>query len=181
MLARFNPFRDACLEQLGWVTGGESVATLLERWSRLGERAAIVGPHGAGKSTLLRAIEAALHRRGRPALRLRIDRVLPDLATTPAGTALLVDGAESLRFPAWRRLLALSRGRGLLVTLHRPRSLPVLYRCQPSLDVMERLVAELVPAEQARWLPHVRRLFEQHRGNAHEVFRGLYLLCAEGR
>lgn len=163
---------------LGWLGVGESIDDLLQRWTRLGGRAAIVGPHGSGKSTLLRGVEEELLRRGRLARRFRIDGVLPDLAGLPAGTVVLVDGAETLSFVDWRRLLRVTRGRGLLVTLHRRRSLPVLCRCEPSLELVERLVGQLAGTDASRWLPHARELFERHRGNAHEVFRGLYLLCA---
>jgi len=180
VIARLNPFRDAALARLDYLHASESPQALLDRLESLGGRAAVVGPHGAGKSTLLRAMEARLRDTARAASRLRIDGVLPNLEKLPTDVMLLVDGAETLGFLDWRRLLAITRGRRLVVTLHRPRSLPVLCRCEPRFEVIERIVRDLAPVDAARLLPHARRLFDQHHGNAHEVLRGLYLLCAEG-
>jgi hypothetical protein len=180
VIARLNPFRDSALARLDYLPARESVPMMLDRLESLGGRACIVGDHGTGKSTLLRAIEARLRYAGRAVTRLRIDGSLPNLDEVPDDVVLLIDGGESLGFLDWRRLLAMTRVRRLVATLHRPRSLPVLCRCEPRFEVIERIVRELAPDDAARLLPHARRLFEQHHGNAHEVLRGLYLLCAEG-
>lgn len=178
MIARLNPFRDDALARLDYVPTSEPVSLLLERLEAIGGRASIVGGHGSGKSTLLRALEARWLDAGRVVQRLRLDGALPEPPTLDSANTLLIDGAETLRFLDWRRLLALTRGRGLVVTLHRPRSLPVLCRCEPRFEVVARIVRDLAPDDADRLLPEARRLFEQHHGNAHEVLRGLYLLCA---
>lgn len=183
MRPRENPFRAQRLDGLSYrFSAGTSADSLLERFFRLGARAAIVGPHGHGKSTLLRALAAALHEQGyevrRAILRAEAPRLTPAerrnfLAALTPRTVLFLDGAEQLGEARWALLrLRARRAGGLLITTHRPGRLPTLFECRTSPELLNELVETLAPG----LVPEasVRELFKGTRGNVRESLRTLY-------
>jgi len=75
---RENPFRTERLDRLGFrdattgtPAGPADLAALVERFERLGRRAALIGPEGSGKTTLLDALVPWIAVRGLVVRRLR--------------------------------------------------------------------------------------------------------------
>lgn len=184
MKARENPFRVEKLHQLSFRLPGMSLEQLQDRFEELGKRAAIVGADGTGKTTLFEQFVNRLHDRGRVirAVRLSLeDRRLPgDFISTKEPidsetTILAVDGADHLRKLDWRQLRRRSgRYQGLLITSHRPGMLPTLSHCKPSLELLDELVAELVPEQKKHFEPILPDLYKRHCGNIRECLRELY-------
>jgi hypothetical protein len=157
---------------------------LVGRFNRCDWRGAILGPHGSGKSTLLAtllpAIEAKskhvvlfqLHDRQRrlPLSRQRLNQLGPT-------DVIVIDGYEQLsRYERWRLLRNCRRRRcGLLVTSHNACGLPVLFRTEPSLSLIERLIERYLPPH-ADWISReeVEDAWRRHAANVREVFFDLY-------
>ena len=92
-------------------------------------------------------------------------------------TQVIVDGYEQLGW--WPRAMLKWRCQrqraGLLVTTHRPLALPTLYHTSVSLELVQRLVGELVGGAESRITPDdVRQSFLRHQPNLREVFFALY-------
>lgn len=182
-----NPFRAQRLAALRYRFLHGSSAELLESLERLGQRAAIVGPHGSGKSTLLRELGTGLAARGFKLRHTRLhlgpgelERLAPGFLDdlTPRHF-LLVDSAGVLGRWSLRRVLRASqRASGLLVTLHRPGPLPTLLECRPTPALLAKLVEEAAGAELAARLPPAVELFARHQGNLREALRELYDRCS---
>jgi energy-coupling factor transporter ATP-binding protein EcfA2 len=146
----------------------------------LGGRAAVVGPKGSGKTTLLE--EMALRLEQPVVVRIpgscprpwRIVRAqLPRPVTHRH--AILVDGSEQLGVVGWRRLLnSTRRARSLIVTLHRPGSLPTLVECRTDAGLLRDLVEELAPQEFTEVEPSLDGLFHRNNGNLRLCLRELY-------
>ena len=97
-------------------------------------------------------------------------------------TVVLFDGADSLGRVAWWCLRqATRRAAGLVITVHDAGRLPEVHRCLPSLEVLERLVRELVGDEARRLRGLVRRLYLLRGGNIRDVLRDLYEAYASDR
>jgi hypothetical protein len=97
----------------------------MDKFATQGWRGQILGPHGSGKSTLLAAL--------RPLL------ASCDLPIT------IIDGFEERSWLGrWReRIASRARGRGMLVTAHRPVGLPTLIELRPDEALVRRLVSHL--------------------------------------
>lgn len=162
------------------------VDRMVGRFDRLGGSAAIVGPHGSGKSNLLVHLAAAIGRRGRRAVtvRVRARRDVPAVlaairAAGPGGT-VCIDGWECLGCIAGGVLRSAARvaGRGLLVTSHRPAGFTVLFRSGTSARILRALVATL--SDSGNWLgatlpPDViDAAFAGSGGNLREALYWLY-------
>jgi len=184
MRACDNPFRVQRLGALAYRLAGATWEELLARAERLGFRAAIVGPEGHGKSTLLgelgsriasaRGLElrTATLRRGERRLSAADGGRL--LAALSGCHLLLVDGAQELAPPEWRRLRDAARpAAGLLVTTHAPGLLPTLHECGTSPALLGELLRELAPAALDA-LPPARELHARHRGNVRDALLEAY-------
>jgi hypothetical protein len=202
---RGNPFatrfvRPGAIEFL--FDQGASAEGLIAAFERCGCRGAIVGPHGTGKSTLLAALldrlatqsaeEFASHHletaARMPAVVYRLHDGQRRLPREPAlgklapGTLIVVDGYEQLS--AWSRLAlrwtTARRRLGLLVTSHSPTYLPTLYTTSISLDLADRIAAQLQSAgageDEARLLSRddVATALAAHPTNLRECLFALY-------
>jgi hypothetical protein len=187
--ARENPFRSERLERLAF-RHALPMDAILARWTALGRRGAVVGPHGSGKTTLLRELAASAEREGfhverwflnadgaRPATRewVRAARRLGprDL--------LCFDGAGHLGALAWWRVRRAARGAGgVLATAHAPGLLPTLVQTRTDAGLLEGLARELLGSDVRCLQPLLAELRERHGGNLRDVFLALYDLAATG-
>jgi hypothetical protein len=134
---------------------GESIEQLVAKLKARNWRGAIVGPHGSGKSTLLESLKPALAATRRQVHAASLhdgQRRLPEdiwcflrEISPPFSHVLIVDGYEQLGFIerlrlSWQCGLAEV---GLLITSHAPTRIPILVELDPSLQLIEQLVAEL--------------------------------------
>lgn len=182
MRPRDNPFASHRIESLAFrLPAGQSRESLLARLADLQFRAAIVGPEGTGKTTLLDELADRLAAPGRRICRARLRpgrRHFEPGELPPADDStalLLLDGAEQLGCLAWWRLKRRSRRwAGLLVTSHRPGRLPTLIECTTSPDLLDELLAGLLPNDHAAASPLAHQFFRETRGNIRVVFRMLY-------
>jgi energy-coupling factor transporter ATP-binding protein EcfA2 len=166
---------------------GESIEQLVAKLKARNWRGAIIGPHGSGKSTLLETLKPALTATGRHvhAVSLHdVQRRLPEdiwcflREISPSFSSLLiVDGYEQLGFIerlrlSWQCGLAEV---GLLITSHAPTRIPTLIELNPSLQLIEQLVAELtakVSSDITR--ADVAASHACHGSNVREIFFDLY-------
>jgi len=182
-----NPFatrytRPGALPPLDALGRPRDVSRLVDFVLLRGGAAAVVGPHGTGKSTLLVAIAAELAARGRLAgcvtLRRWLDAplVVRSLAAAPRGSTLCIDGWERMTPPigGLARLLAVTRGCGLIVTTHRPCRMPLTVRTASSPRLFDRLV-ERLPDHGGRIGPaDLARALARHGGNLRDSLAELY-------
>lgn len=179
-----NPFNVSRREELirlrppaaGW-------EPLLKGLQELSFRAAITGPHGHGKSTLLGQLMTRLEM---PILHLELSEDSPHLRASdwlalrqlPKNTLVCLDGAEQLGVWYWSRVKRLARhGRGLLITTHAPRSLPVLHTCKSTPELLAAIVADLL-RDSSLQLPHdLSELHARHHGNLRDALDELYDYC----
>jgi hypothetical protein len=163
---------------------GQSPADLVKKLSASAWRGQIIGPHGSGKSTLIAALIEPLARSGRRALLFALhdaQRSLPRdwvrQARADSARLVIVDGYQLLSY--WNRLglkrVCRQHGWGLLATAHRDVGFPTLARTDPSLDVAQAVVAQLLPAGEITISPAaVAQSFAQCRGNLREMLFALY-------
>src|SRR5215471_12561676 len=112
MRARDNPFRSEQIELIPCRFQNTSWPQLLERLKALRYRAALVGKHGSGKTTLLEQLAERLCEHGFSTSSIRLDEEHRTLDRDELQSALdqmshshiiLLDGAEQMSWPAWRR------------------------------------------------------------------------------
>jgi hypothetical protein len=170
---------------------GVSLATLLARLRESAGLGQIVGPHGSGKSSLLAALARALESAGRQLVKVRLhdgQRRWPteiDPRLWNGNTLVLVDGYEQLgrwarwRLARWRR----RAGCGLLVTAHACVGLPTIWQTQPTADLLEAIVADLLhrPALTAAERALVDGAFKRRRGDLREALFELFDDVERGR
>lgn len=168
---------------------GVSAESLAADLARNGWRGAIIGPHGTGKSSLLVALAGDLERRGRKIIHQQLhggQRALdwPALAwqSWTNETLVIIDGYEQLSL--WQRLLlrarCYQRGTGLLVTAHQPVQLPTIFTTQPTTELAQRIVQQLIPAGDERITPgDVAAVFTEQQGNIRETLLQLFDLYRE--
>ncbi len=166
----------------------DTLKQLTDRLESLHWWAMIVGPHGSGKTSLLTHLIPACQQRGRDPLRYTLrdrQRHLPRRAARGwhQETLVIVDGYEQLswRSRRWLRWCCWRRGCGLLITAHRPGVLPVLYRTEPDLPLVQEIVDRLLKSHGSRISPRsqitrddVRRAVANHGSNVREVLFELY-------
>jgi hypothetical protein len=186
--ARENPFRTQRLEGLAFRLGDQRADLLLERFRRMGNRAAIVGPHGSGKTTLARELGDRLAAGGRRVHRRFLNAESPRSArlgwvgrarAMTGEDVLILDGAGHLPRALWWRLRRASRrAGGVLVTAHQAGMLPTLIETRSDAALLTELCRELVGAQADPLVPLLETLWQRHRGNLREVFLALYDLRA---
>jgi hypothetical protein len=164
--------------------GRGTVDGLVQRLAERGWQGAIVGPHGSGKSTLVAALLPAFESAGRTASVVHLhegQRRLPEphsrFDRLAQASLLVIDGYEQLgRFRRWHLAAQCRRvGCGLLVTSHRECGLPVLFRTEPDLSIVERLIGESLPPHGGRISgADVHRAWQRHGPNVREVLFELY-------
>ncbi len=162
---------------------GDSPEQLLARLAEHRGWGEIRGPHGSGKSTLLATLVPLLEQAGRVVISIelhdgqrRLSRPLSELPID-ARTTVIVDGYEQLSWwHAWRLRRHVRRGGGgLVVTTHEPSGLPTLFVTQPSLELAQRLSAELV-SQHASGVTStdVTQSYQATAGDLRELFFKLY-------
>lgn len=183
MRARDNPFRAERLHRLRFRPQGTTWPALLERLAALDYRGGIIGGEGRGKTAFLLELAERLPAAGLEPRLLRLERgqrrlgvgERQALAAPEPRTLLLVDSGGDLSRRGWRELARLAaRAAGLVVTTHRPGPLPTLLACATNADLLERLVADLLPAEERPARGAIERLFARHRGNLRAALAELY-------
>jgi hypothetical protein len=161
-----------------------SIDDLVRRLAENDWQGAIVGPHGSGKSTLLRTLMPALEAAGRVAVLItprdgqrRSTMSLRQLDRHGETLVVVIDGYEQLgRCSRWRLTgHCRRRGYGLLVTAHGNCGLQVIFRTDPDLATIERIVEHSLP-------PHggiichadIERAWRRHGENVRELLFELY-------
>lgn len=183
MRPRDNPFRSERIDALPYRPQGWTWDELLTRLESLGRRAAVVGPHGSGKTTLLESLIPRLEARGFACRVHRLRRgdhdVPQDLLRGRTERHILVlDGADLLVRPAWRRVRrAVDEAGGLVVACHRLGLLPTLVECTTSLELLTALVRDLYPDGAPALADSLPALFEKHSGDLRAALRELYDAC----
>jgi hypothetical protein len=187
MRARENPFRSERLERLAF-RHALPLEAIHARWTALGRRAAVVGPHGSGKTTLLRALAASAEREG-----FRVERWFLNAESGRPSTreltraarrlgprdVLCFDGAGHLGPLAWHRVRRAARAAGgVLATAHAPGLLPTLVETGTDAALLDELACELLAADTGPLRPLLAELHARHRGNLRDVFLALYDLAA---
>jgi hypothetical protein len=188
MKPRHNPFSSDRIDSINYRLLKGTWDNLLERLAAFHYRAAILGPHGSGKTTLLEALGRRLAQSGFPLKKLFLNRESPRFEepflhdffrNLREHDIILFDGADLMRRLEWRRFRQKSRNaRGLVITSHRARLLPVLLKCTTTLRLLDDVVGELAGADAEQLAPTTRALFLKHRGNLRDALRELYDIYA---
>lgn len=188
MKAHENPFTTGQLEErLAFdpeLIGSDWIA-LLDKWSLLGCRACVVGPHGAGKTTFLDALSSRLDRPVRRFFFNRDHRKLTDedLERMEFGGAAvwLADGDMHLGLRDRRRFHEASRhAAGLISARHRARGLPVLLHLRPDLALAKELLHRVYPEGAVDFEADLAERFRKHRGNLRHLWLDCYDRLAGG-
>jgi energy-coupling factor transporter ATP-binding protein EcfA2 len=187
MKARLNPLRVERVLQVRFrldaLEDGLTLDELLNRWEKLGRRAAFIGPHGSGKSTLLEDLAALFETRHSQVLNLRLStekrRFSADewrsLHSLTARTVILLDGAEQLSFFDWARFKYLSKkADGTLITSHRAGLLPTLIECCTSPRLLREILHQILGNDAAVWDVKCEALWTRHQGDLRLALREIY-------
>lgn len=164
---------------------GTDARSLVARLRRQLWRGQILGPHGSGKSTLLQTLIPELQEAGRDVRFAALhsgQRRWPfssaETRTWRPETLIIVDGYEQLGWLARLRLSRLCRisRAGLLITCHRPASLPLLWQTATSLDLARELAARLLDGHQSQRVSDsgVVQAYGNCGGDLRECFFQLY-------
>ncbi|NWK55109.1 hypothetical protein HW115_05775 [Verrucomicrobiaceae bacterium N1E253] len=185
MRAHDNPFATDRVEQLlvfrpEW--SGTSWSAIEDRWTKLGQRGALIGPHGSGKTTFLDAWEKRLMEQGGEVLRLflnresrELDEIAWEALEDASGKIVILDGEEQLGWLQRRRFYqCTASAAGVLVARHRRGKLPVLLEFEPNMELLIRCVHELAPQQVEALSEHLPSWWREHHGNIREVLLRCY-------
>lgn len=190
MNANQNPFRSSAIDNIRYQLSADEKTGLIDQLEEQGWRSSIVGPRGTGKTTLLEDLEPSIQARGWRTQWVRLKEETPrrekrselqSLTSYSRDTMILFDGGETLRLMDW--ILLLERIRhlgGIIMTLHRPRGLPILYETEPDAYLAHALSCQLLGRYDPQLSYIVADAFEAHNGDMREVFRHCYLAAAKG-
>lgn len=183
-----NPFatrymRTGALPPLDVAGHPRDIAALGATLAGLGGSAVIVGSHGSGKTTLLGALAEWLELEGRVVERVRIReyrdlaRLVGAVVRCAGGGVVCVDSGERIGRLAGAGVRAAARllGSRILMTAHRPGSLPTLVMCDTSSDLLAALVARL-PCRSAEGVIDRCDIDETFQRAAGDVREALFLL-----
>jgi len=115
-----------------------------------------------------------------------VDALLKDPRPLSKRNVLLLDCGESIGLWKWLRLYFKARHARLLTTVHSRGWLPVIYQCQPSVDVFKQLCRRLLEGYQEADCPRLLQIFSDqklediyqlHRGDLRKCFFQCYDLC----
>lgn len=161
-----------------------SIDDLVRRLAESDWQGAIVGPHGSGKSTLVRTLMPVLEAAGRVTVLItlrdghkRLPMSLRQLDPKGATSIVVIDGCEQLgRLSQWRLIrYCRRRGYGLLVTAHGNCGLPVIFRTEPDLATIERVIEHSLPPHGGRiYRSDLERGWRRHGANVRELLFELY-------
>jgi len=193
--ARDNPFCVDRIAALDYHPPDMTWPHMLARLEALRFRGAIVGPCGSGKTTLLRTLADRLAHQGLRTARLFVSIDIRPSRRTIRNTlkdpfdVLLLDGADHLHPLRWWAIkrAVFRRGRGLVITTHRPGRLPTWVVCRTDPTLLGRLVSRLAytpSSGSAPWLhdpAFLERLYDQCGGNLRDALRHLYDRMATDR
>jgi hypothetical protein len=178
-----NPFRAERAAGIPFLFDQVDRADLLRRLTAEGARGLIVGPQGSGKTTLLREVERELARKGLPVLKIALNSSRPHRWLIPSEIRrgnveshfVLLDGLEQLGDVSWKRAERMCRkSRGLVATSHVEGRLPVLFSCQTSERLLDRVLESLVDPVPEPLRHLARELWHRHQGNLRMVLWDLY-------
>ncbi len=181
-----NPFRTRRIrpDAMDYLfDNGSSCATLVKKLERNHWRGQIIGPHGSGKTTLLGALLPACQQLGCQVKQFSLhnrERRLPfrwkDTKHWSEKTLIAIDGYEQLDWVSRSQLQILIHQKccGLLVTTHRKVRLPVIFRTTTSIELTERIVAQLVSHDSRINPADVAHVYTQCEGNVREILFALY-------
>lgn len=182
-----NPFRSSCFEALPFqFEDGWSWGRIMRRLAERNFRGAIVGPKGSGKTVMLEELKQRLAAENISSVVIRLiaghvySRLYNTISNSQADVVLL-DGAEQLSWLGWLRVryTTLLKGKGLVVTVHNGRRLPLLYSTRSTEERLLHLL-ELLGQREAVSEATARRLFAEAKGNIREVFFMLYEMAVRG-
>ncbi len=185
-----NPFRINRIHALEYTDSTLDWEALFLRLKKTGNRGAIVGPHGYGKSTLMCELGVRLTAAGFPIHAMQLTEDAPRITSKmwqvldalTSETWLLLDGAEQLGFWAWRKFYhGTRRFQGMIITLHTPGRLPVLYTCRTSPALLDLLLTRLCPVVSRQLHETAHTLYNEKNGDLRAVFLELYDRVADGR
>ena len=166
-------------QSLGYIAHEYKMEEVAHRLKRHKYRGAIIGPTGCGKSIMLQALGDELMEHGLSPLPLTIDpdrsKALPTdwrrtIRNARPTDALLLDGYDLL--PRWARtwvLFASSRAGAVVVTAERDVFYRSLVKPTPSPDLLEKLIARMLPASSLDLDAHA--IFEESGGNLHAALK----------
>jgi len=182
--SRQNPFSSDRVEpgRGGYIfsdTTRNGLNEILKRLESCDWRGELVGPHGAGKSTLLTDICKNLTDRKIRWVRWQCSdrqRLLPAKWRSEVRRVqvICIDGAERL-WPGLLWLIKLQtrmRGKGLIVTLHRSKTLGTSISVEPDANCLNRKLQHLGMNEP---LENTLGRLNKHSGDCREVLFDLYL------
>jgi hypothetical protein len=168
---------------------GDPIETMLAKLRRQKWQGQIVGKHGSGKSTLLAEIAHRLHHQGLKVRTFRFDALggagVREMKKAMTGSAsakrvFLIDGFDRL---SWRqrwtcRRLACRQSVGIVVTTHKKLFLPMLYRTETSVDLLEAIVEHLIHCKKLEAVAisrhQLEECFDRHSGNIRDILFALY-------
>ena len=194
--ADHNPFSASCVRPgaIDYLfADGASAGQIVDRLRAYCWRGAIIGPHGSGKSTLLKTLAPALAERKIVELELRSrpnpNHALAEFLRTRKDASgdndlIVVDGYEQLGYwSRWKlRRYCRRHKAGLLVTAHRPCSLPTLLTTSTNLQTARQIVRRILPAGDATITDDdVAACFRAQQGNMRETLFALYDIYQQRR